>query len=243
MYVALAGIIAVVAILIFFTPAKQSFQEWRVDVPRETVEETPEVSGPENSTGNETFSASPTWGAASAEMPLQVTFSSDIPNAAYSGGRRVSSGGWRVDFGDGTSGTLEVPLCQAGSACNPTAVHNYTAAGTYTAKLSDLTSGSSQILATVTITITASTEVPTTFSASPTDGRAPLTVLFTITEGNGYLLDFGDGQVAGPLNCKDPVGSPCFPYTIAHTYAAGEFRASLKTNKGSSIGGYNIFAD
>ena len=119
-YGSLAAVLLIVTILVLSTPAKESIQEWRPAV----VPEKP-VTVPEKPVVNETFSAWPTSGAASEIMPLQVRFSSETPGAA----------GWRVDFGDGTFGILKYPLCMAGSVCHPAVIHNYTAAGTYVAKL------------------------------------------------------------------------------------------------------------
>ena len=112
-YGSLAAVLLIVTVLVVSTPAKESIPEWRPAVV------------PEKLVGNVNFTASPTSGAASEAMPLMVRFSSVTPGAA----------GWRVDFGDGTFGILRYPLCMAGSVCHPAVINNYTAAGTYVAKL------------------------------------------------------------------------------------------------------------
>jgi len=145
----LAAVLLVVTILVVSAPAKESIQEWRPAV----VPEKPPIDI-EKPVGNVNFTAWPTSGAASEAMPLQVLFSSGTPGAE----------GWQVDFGDGTFGILEYPVCIAlphePGECNPIVVHYYSTAGTYIAKLSDPADGSLRTLATVTIQITTSTEVP-----------------------------------------------------------------------------------
>src|SRR3989338_1466843 len=72
---------------------------------------------------NQTFSASPTSGAS----PLAVVFRSNIFNDLDS---------YSIDFGDGTSGTLQNNCSLGYGACGlPTVTHTYTANGTYIAKL------------------------------------------------------------------------------------------------------------
>lgn len=141
MYVSLVAIIVVVSVLIFFTPAKESFQEWRADVPKETVGDELGVDDAQADTGTTIFSASPTSGSA----PLDVTFHSNLQKLD-----RVE-----VHFGDNTPR-------QAFYSGIP---HVYTSPGVYTAELVQWSGGIyfpsrgsyfdevGEILRTVTITV------------------------------------------------------------------------------------------
>lgn len=74
---------------------------------------------------------------------------------------------------------------------------------------------------------------PTSFSASPTAGQAPLGVTFSVnpvsgSDQNSLSIDFGDGQTGkpSPIYC---FAAPCSPIMSAsHTYtAAGTYTAKL----------------
>jgi PKD repeat protein len=108
-------------------------------------------------TSNVNFTATPASGSA----PLTVSFSA----------RSVNAAGYTVDFGDGTSGTMQQLLGEcvvgAGGPCNggndEMTSHTYTQNGTYTATLKQQTgtTGNSDIFqtlgaATITVTGTAS---------------------------------------------------------------------------------------
>jgi len=166
----------------------------------------------------------------SGPTPLTVGFSANIKSAGTQCGEYP---GYSIDFGDGQ-------VRQAGftldSCDGPIWSHVYTSAGMYTVKL--LQAG--RVINTETITVSPGRAV-TTFYASPTSGRAPLTAHFTIKGQGGYQLDFGDGNMVKPNICME--GPLCTPYTIDHTYPVGEFKVRLKTSEGFFIGGYNIFAD
>jgi PKD repeat protein len=93
------------------------------------------------------------------------------------------------DFGDGGTSLLQNPS------------HTYTTAGTYTAKVtvSDGRGGT----ATDTVAVTIGNRAPSvTLTATPTSGKAPLTVAFTANgsdpDGDAltYTYDFGDGSKA-----------------------------------------------
>jgi PKD repeat protein len=134
------------------------------------------------------FTASPTSGPA----PLAVTFTNT------STGEYITS---RWNFGDGVTSTLT----------NPT--HTYTTAGSYTVTL---TVGDGVDSNTVTRTnyIAVYTPVQVDFTASPTSGIAPLTVVFTNTSTGDYttsLWDFGDGITS-------TLTSPTHTYTAAGVY-------------------------
>jgi PKD repeat protein len=67
-----------------------------------------------------------------------------------------------------------------------------------------------------------------TFNAAPTSGEAPLSVVFsgTFTNGDGWTLDFGDGQAKN---------STAASVAAAHTYLeAGPYQATLTVRRGST---------
>ena len=139
------------------------------------------------------LSASPTTGNA----PLNVAFTDTSTNSPTA---------WNWNFGDGTTSTSK----------NPT--HTYSAAGTYTVSLTaSNTAGSNTATKTSYITATA---VPTgqkpvvAFSASPTSGNAPLSVIFTDASANSptaWKWTFGDGTTSTEKN-------PTHKYTTAGSY-------------------------
>jgi PKD repeat protein len=149
-------------------------------------------------------SATPTTGVA----PLAVTFSS--AGSTDSDGS-IASFAW--SFGDGTSAT------------GPTAARTYSTAGVYRATLTVTDDKGATHAATVTITVTGTTEnrPPVALAAAaPATGAAPLPVVFSSVgsydpDGRvaGYAWIFGDGTGASEAN---PV----------HTYAAaGVYTATL----------------
>jgi PKD repeat protein len=111
------------------------------------------------------------------------------------------------DFGDGARSLLQNPS------------HTYNTAGTYTATVtvSDGRGGT----ATDTVVVTVGNRAPTVqLTATPTSGKAPLTVSFTATgsdpDGDAltYTYDFGDGS-------KPATGrTPSHKYSKAGTYTA-----------------------
>lgn len=170
------------------------------------------------------LAASPVSGA----TPLTVGFSASIASTSVPCGHYP---GYAIDFGDGAVAPAGATL---DSCAGPIWSHVYTAAGTFTARLIGPDGGT---VATATITVMPGRAV-TTFAAAPTAGRAPLTVRFKITGEGSYHLDFGDGQSAELALCADP--ATCQPATVAHTYAAGSYTASLRTTDGGAVGGYII---
>jgi PKD repeat protein len=134
------------------------------------------------------FTASPTSGVA----PLTVVFTN------------TSSGVYTESlwaFGDGVTSSLE----------NPT--HTYTASGAYTVTLNVNGPGGTDTL-TRTNYVTVYAPVQAGFTAWPTSGVAPLTVIFTNTSSGDYttsLWRFGD-SVTSMLR------SPTHTYTAAGTY-------------------------
>ena len=168
-----------------------------------------------------TFSASPTSGTA----PLAVSFSTNAQSGT-------------ITFGDGSTAPVE-GYCTASypATCGGTASHTYTAAGTYTAILSQHVGGSygpEQQVGTVTITVSGTTVTPT-FSASPTSGTAPLAVSFAAgnlgSNTSAYSVDFGDGSAHSSGSCSSSPGlGACIQGALFfnHTYAAaGTYTAQL----------------
>ena len=77
------------------------------------------------------------------------------------------------------------------------------------------------------------TSASDTFSASPTSGPAPLTVVFSAAPGgninpSSYTIDFGDGASGKPVFPMCNIGGTCTGQ-VTHTYASnGTFNATLK---------------
>ncbi|MBN1811580.1 MAG: PKD domain-containing protein, partial [Anaerolineae bacterium] len=132
------------------------------------------------------FSAEPLIGIA----PLTVTFT----NAS------IGADNYLWDFGDGTTSSIGSP------------VHVYTATGIYTVALTATGLGGMDTLERLDY-ITIYGPPAADFSASPTSGEAPLTVVFTNTSTNAtsYAWDFGDGGTSVEE-------SPAYTYTTAGTY-------------------------
>ncbi|NCF66897.1 MAG: PKD domain-containing protein [Chloroflexi bacterium] len=137
------------------------------------------------------FSGSPTGGIA----PLQVTFTNlatgDFDSCLW-------------EFGDNSS--------SAGCA-NPE--HSYAAAGVYTVSLTVSGAGGSQTASKAGY-ITVSEAGNANFSATPTQGIAPLTVNFTnlsLGDFDSCLWDFGDGHTL--QSCENPA----FSYTTPGNYS------------------------
>ena len=138
------------------------------------------------------FSANPTNGRA----PLAVQFTDQ------SGGPVAS---WNWNFGDGASDTAQNPS------------HTYTGAGTYTVALTVTGSGGQTSSANQTITVTnPPPPVTASFSATPTNGQAPLAVHFTDQSSGpvtSWSWNFGDGALGTAQN-------PSHTYSYAGTYVA-----------------------
>ncbi len=137
------------------------------------------------------FIGSPTSGVA----PVTVSFTNQSVGS-------ITGSAW--DFGDGTTST----------AVNP--VHVYSAAGTYTVKLTVTGPGGSNTQTrTSYVTVTAPTPAPVaSFIGSPTSGVAPVTVSFTnqsVGSITGSAWDFGDGTTSTAVN-------PVHVYSAAGTY-------------------------
>jgi PKD repeat protein len=125
-------------------------------------------------------------------LPLTVTFT-NTSTGDY------TSSLW--DFGDGITSTLTSPT------------HTYTAAGGYTVTLT-VSDGLDSSTITHTNYITVYAPVRADFTASPTSGLAPLTVVFTNTSSGDYtssLWDFGDVATS-------TLESPTHIYTAGGVY-------------------------
>jgi PKD repeat protein len=162
-----------------------------------------------------TFSASPTSG----QSPLTVTF-----NAT----RLYSDTSYTVNFGDGASGQISIPLpfCPVGSgSCSGpnfggNVSHMYQSAGSYTATIVNSSGGT---LSTATVTVSAATSQNVSFVPSPTSGTAPLSVTFTATGsqiGSGDSVTFGDGSSSGYQNVTGDSFQTSHIYQSAGTYTA-----------------------
>ena len=123
------------------------------------------------------FSAKPTEGKA----PLNVKFTDTSTGTPTK---------WKWDFGDGTTSTKQ----------NPT--HKYSKVGSYTVKLTATNAKGSNTL-TKTDYVNVVTKPVAAFSASPTSGKAPLTVEFT-DKSTGiptrWKWSFGDGKTSTQQN-------------------------------------------
>jgi PKD repeat protein len=156
--------------------------------------------------GSVPLTASAAGTPASGNAPLHVSFT-----GSASGGTAPYSYSW--NFGDGSA---------ASTAQNPS--HTYSAAGTYTAKLTVTDSAAPANTATSTVTIKVSavgSPLTATASAVPASGQVPLNVSFTGSASGGtppysYSWNFGDGSAAS--TAQNP----------SHTYSnAGNYTATL----------------
>jgi len=110
------------------------------------------------------------------------------------------------DFGDGVTSTLQSPT------------HTYTTAGVYTVTLTLGGPGGTDTL-TCPRLITVYAPVQAAFTAWPTSGVAPLTVVFTATSTGDYtasLWDFGD-RVTSALESPTNTYTRTGVYTVALT--------------------------
>jgi len=123
------------------------------------------------------FSAEPTEGKA----PLTVVFTDKSTKSPTK---------WKWDFGDGTTSTKQNPM------------HKYSKVGSYTVKLT-ATNAKGSNTATKTDYIKVVTKPVASFSATPTSGKAPLTVKFT-DKSTGiptkWKWSFGDGTISREQN-------------------------------------------
>jgi len=144
------------------------------------------------------FSGSPTLGAAA----LPVTFvNSSSGGATY----------WNWTFGDGST---------LGTNSSVNLVHTYTNAGTYTVVLQAYGTGGTSLLTNTAYIVVTNLPPVTSFVAGPTNGAAPLSVIFTNTTtgvATSYLYSFGDGTTF----TTNTAGNVSHVYTNASTYDVG----------------------
>jgi PKD repeat protein len=146
--------------------------------------------------------------------PLTVKFTDTSTGTPFS---------WTWNFGDGTSSTVK----------NPT--HTYSKAGKYTVKLTATNEGgNSTATKTNYITVKTTTVKPVAaFSASPTSGKAPLTVKFTDKSTGSpakWKWTFGDGATSikqNPTHKYSTAGK--YKVTLTVTNTAGS-NTITKTN-------------
>jgi PKD repeat protein len=138
------------------------------------------------------FGASPASGTA----PLNVVFTNSTTGLVTS---------WAWDFGDGTTSTAQ----------NPT--HVYSTPGSYKAVLTATgPGGAASKTAATAISVVAPAAPVVNFSASPTGGAAPLSVIFTNTttgQVTSWAWSFGDGT-------SSIVKSPTHVYSTPGSYKA-----------------------
>ncbi|MDF1562624.1 MAG: PKD domain-containing protein [Deltaproteobacteria bacterium] len=154
-----------------------------------------EIVVTDNSAPSVSVSANPDKGIA----PLTVAFTSSV-----SGGDAPLSFAWI--FGDGSTSTLQNPS------------HTYATAGTYTAQLTVTDANGDPATASAAIEV-GNDDVPiVSGSATPSSGRAPLTVSFNASAQGGnaplsFAWDFGDGGTSTLQN-------PSHTFSTAGTYQA-----------------------
>jgi PKD repeat protein len=135
--------------------------------------------------------------------------------------------GWTWQFGDG------------GTATNQNPVHMYTAAGTYTVRLTITRTGAASSTTTRTVTVAAPTKPTAAFSFSPANPKTGTNVQFTDTstgEPTGYYWDFGDGATSNaftPIHQYSAVGT----YTVTHMVmnAAGSASTTKKVTVTAAV--------
>jgi len=123
------------------------------------------------------FSADPVLGPA----PLTVQFTDESTNEPTE---------WVWQFGDGATSFAQHPS------------HTYTEPGTYTVSLEAANSAGSDLVTEPDL-ITVQISDAVTFVGTPTTGGSPLTVRFTVVNGDptwSYLWSFGDGETSTDQN-------------------------------------------
>ena len=154
------------------------------------------------------FSGSPTSG----DAPLTVNFTDQSTGDVTA---------WSWDFGDGGTSTEQNPS------------HEYTAAGTYTVKLTASNSCDSDTKTKtdyITVTEPAGEPPVADFTGSPTSGTAPLLVSFTDQSTNNptsWSWDFGDGGTSTEQNPQHEYANPG-TYTVKLT-ASNDYGSDTNT--------------
>ena len=170
------------------------------------------------------FSATPTVGS----RPLTVAFSNTSVGYTTS---------WLWEFGDGTTSTEQHPM------------HTYTAAETYTVRLTVANEIGSDSQTQADLITVAPPPPVASFTGSVQTGLAPLTVAFSDTSTGditSWLWEFGDGTVSSDQH-------PVHTYTRAGTYSVrltvlgdgGIGKTTLvwddRNNPLDEVGGYRLY--
>jgi len=155
------------------------------------------------------FTGSPTNGT----VPLTVEFTDTSTGSPTS---------WSWSFGDGGTSSLQNPS------------HQYTAAGSYTVRLTASNAGGSNT-ATKSGYITVTVPPPVAnFTGSPTNGAAPLTVQFTDTSTGSptsWSWSFGDGGTSSSQN-------PSHQYAAAGSYTVSLTATNAAGSNTATKSGY-----
>lgn len=150
----------------------------------------------------------------SGNVPLKVTFTDKSTGSPTS---------WKWSFGDGTYSTVKNP------------VYTYNQAGNYTVSLTvKNAAGSSTKTIKNYIGVNASKAPVAAFSASPTTGKAPLTVTFTDKSTNNpssWAWNFGDNNTSTAQN-------PVHKYTAAGNYTVSLTAKNAKGSNTKTMPGY-----
>jgi PKD repeat protein len=195
-------------------PDSTNIQDYQVKIPGSLLE----ISTPDDSLDIESgtqqpvppmanFSANPTSGTA----PLNVQFT-DLSEHATS---------YYWNFGDGANSTLKNP------------VHTYSTNGTYTVNLTVSNSyGTSSKIATINVSRPVPVPPMANFSANPTSGNVPLTVLFTDLSQNAtsYNWNFGDGAnstLQNPVHTYSTNGTYTVNLTAMNSYGSSSKIATI----------------
>ncbi|OGG54248.1 hypothetical protein A2851_01120 [Candidatus Kaiserbacteria bacterium RIFCSPHIGHO2_01_FULL_53_29] len=176
----------------------------------------------------ESFKVSPTSGT----TPLTVTFSGVVNSndAGFCNGGCASV----LDFGDGTSGTVDLPA-SVGGWLEYSITHTYTTAGGFKTTLYQGGAGVSQPkVGSATIVVSVGTP---SFSAIPASGPSPLAVGFSATglsPSGLYGINYADGTAIARFTGSAAPGTQS-PWT--HTYSTpGTFSAQLLSYQASTSG-------
>ena len=163
------------------------------------------------------FTATPTNGVA----PLNVTFTDTSTGSPTS---------WSWTFGDTGTSTLQSPS------------NTYTTTGTYTVRLIASNAGGSSTNTKVDLISVLASAPVASFTATPTNGAAPLNVSFTDSSSGsitGWAWEFGDGNISvsqSPTNAYANPGS----FTVQEIVSGpGGSSTSTEVNL---IGVYDPFA-
>jgi PKD repeat protein len=156
-------------------------------------------------------------GSATRTQTNYITVRDALPVAAFSGTPTTGTVPLNVSFSDASTGVITSYLWNFGDTTTSTLKnpsHNYTAAGTYTVKLTVSNSGGSNTITKrnyITVTLPV---LKADFTANKTSGQNPLAVQFTDSSSGpitSYVWNFGDGGSSVERN-------PVHIYTKAGRY-------------------------